>query len=472
MSSQPNQQFARVISPNAAECDYVITDVEGEIPRELNGSLFRNGPNQHVQPAAGSEAMSFFEGDGMIRRVALEDGKARFTSKYVPTESFLFESAQGAYCMGGSNLAADTINDSAPRRTLNNTNAVVHANKLLAMAENSAPFVLDPNTLEPRGEWDFGGKASGPWTSAHPKLDPRTGQMVLHGYYTEAPYLQLYIIDADGTVSLSETMDAPWPTLFHDLAISEHHAIVPLGSAVYKPERAINSTRQVWDCLEIDVSLNMRFGVRGREQGAQTRWLEAPTPGNIFHVGNAYERDGHIVLDACTYKNPAILGEAVRMRTSGGADAFNPYLFIYEINLESGQISETQLNDFPIEFPRIDDRFVAYANRYVFATTGPGGESADASLRRVSRYDFQTNTFQHAPMIDGRWVGEPVFVPRAADADEGDGFLLAFIFDAEREAAGLEIRDARHLESSALATLWFDERMPFDFHGNWVQRAA
>ena len=408
----------------------------------------------------------------MIRKVTFEHGKAHFISKYVPTESFLFESAEGVYCMGGSNLAADAVTKSSPRRTLNNTNAVVHANKLLAMAENSAPFVLDPNTLAPLGNWDFGGKPSGPWTSAHPKLDPRTGQMVLHGYYTEAPYLQLYIIEPDGTVSLSETMDAPWPTLFHDLAISEHHAIVPLGSAVYKSELAKNSTRQVWDCLEIDVTLTMRFGVRGRELNAPTRWLEAPTPGNIFHVGNAYERDQHIVLDACTYKNPAILGEAVRMRSSGGADAFNPYLFVYDIDLESGEIKETQLNDFPIEFPRIDDRYVAYANRYVYATTGPGGENADASLRRVSRYDYQTNTFQHAPMVAGRWVGEPVFVPRAENAAEGDGFLLAFIFDAERDAAGLEIRDAQSLDTSALACLWFDERMPFDFHGNWVQRAA
>lgn len=468
----PNAQFARLIRPNAAECDYTLTDVEGEIPRSLNGSLFRNGPNQHVQPAAGSAAMSFFEGDGMVRRVAFEDGLARFTSRYVPTESFRYEAKAGVYCMGGSNLAADEATDDSPRRTLNNTNAVVHHGALLAMAENSAPFVLDPDSLEPLGEWNFGGRAAGPWTSAHPKLDARTGQMVLHGYHTEAPYLQLYVVEPDGSVSLAEAFDAPWPTLFHDLAISEHHAIVPLGSAVYRPEHARNSTRQVWDCLEIDVTLNMRFGVRARSAGAETRWLETPTPGNIFHVGNAYERNGHLVLDACTYKNPAIVGEAARMRTTGGADAFNPCLFLYELDLESGGVTETQLNDFPIEFPRIDDRFVAYRHRFLYASTGPGGDGAGASLRRVSRYDFDTGEFRHAPVVDGRWVGEPVFVPESPDADEGDGFTLAFVFDANRDATAVEIRDARNVDADALATVWFDERMPFDFHGNWVGGVA
>ena len=47
-------QFVKHLSPNRAESDYEITEVEGEIPRELFGTLFRNGPSQNQLPPEGA----------------------------------------------------------------------------------------------------------------------------------------------------------------------------------------------------------------------------------------------------------------------------------------------------------------------------------------------------------------------------------------------------------------------------------
>ena len=70
----PNQHFVSVALPNPIESDYEITQIDGEVPRDIFGALLRNGPNQQVLPAVGSEAMAFFEGDGMVRRIAFENG--------------------------------------------------------------------------------------------------------------------------------------------------------------------------------------------------------------------------------------------------------------------------------------------------------------------------------------------------------------------------------------------------------------
>ena len=49
--------FAEVLRPNNVEADSAITRIEGEIPRELNGTLYRNGPNQNVLPKSGPGGM-------------------------------------------------------------------------------------------------------------------------------------------------------------------------------------------------------------------------------------------------------------------------------------------------------------------------------------------------------------------------------------------------------------------------------
>ena len=68
-----------------------------------------------------------------------------------------------------------------PTDGIANTNIVWHGGKLLALEEGHAPFEMDPNTLESIGAWTFDGKLVGPMT-AHPKMDPETGEMVFFGY--------------------------------------------------------------------------------------------------------------------------------------------------------------------------------------------------------------------------------------------------------------------------------------------------
>jgi carotenoid cleavage dioxygenase len=65
-------------------------------------------------------------------------------------------------------------------------------------------------------------------------------------------------------------------------------------------------------------------------------------------------------------------------------------------------------------------------------------------------------------------VGEPIFVPRRATAEEGDGFLLVVVYRGEEKRSDLLVLDARNVDRAPLATVMLSHRVPFGFHGNWA----
>ncbi len=83
-----------------------------------------------------------------------------------------------------------------------------------------------------------------PWKSetfsAHPKLDPLSGEMVSFGY--EATGLasdDLYIATLDSRSRLTEsvTVKVPYVSVIHDMALTHRHVVIPFGGYVTSPER-------------------------------------------------------------------------------------------------------------------------------------------------------------------------------------------------------------------------------------------
>jgi all-trans-8'-apo-beta-carotenal 15,15'-oxygenase len=55
------------------EYDYWIDDIDGQIPPELSGTLFRNGPG--MLDVNGVQIQHPFDGDGMICAIGFQDGR-------------------------------------------------------------------------------------------------------------------------------------------------------------------------------------------------------------------------------------------------------------------------------------------------------------------------------------------------------------------------------------------------------------
>ncbi len=447
--------------PTDQETDYEVTEIEGALPRELCGTLYRNGPNQHVAPEAGVDAMHLFDGDGMVHAFRFEEGRAWARNRYVRNECFLREEAEGRYLWNGVGAAAHP--PAGGMRQQHNTNIVPHAGRLFAMVENAPPFAIDPATLEPQGAWPLDGRMVGFATSAHPKTDGRSGEMVVHGYQPLPPFVQLYSVDASGAVTLAEAIEAPYPSMMHDLAITERYAILPLCPIVMDPG-ILAQGGLFADAIRWEPERGMFFGVRERRPGAETRWIAAPHAAFLFHVGNAYEDGDKLVVDACTYLDPQGLLEDIRTIRSGKVGrGLRAVPHLYEIDLSRDTCAARQLDDRGAEFPRHDDRLTGYRNRYGYAVTGL--EGAASGLLRFDRTGAGSVT--HALGV-GQMAGEPVFVPRHAEADELDGFVLSVVYDAPEDRSELLVLDAANFDREPLARLRLRHRVPMGFHGNYA----
>lgn len=431
--------------------------VEGEIPRELNGTLYRNGPNPQFAPRG---KYHWFDGDGMIHAFTLANGKAHYHNRWVRTRKFQREREVGTALFGG--LADFMHND--PRAegifpNAANTNILWHGGKLLALWEAGPPHVLDPHTLETIGPYDFAGKLLGPMT-AHPKVDPETGELLFFGYSPFPPYLRYYVASADGRISYSEEIDVPFPTMMHDFVVTRDYVIFLVCPATFRFENFASGNPIRWE-----PELGTKIGLMPRAGGnAALRWFETD-PCYVFHPMNAYEEQGRVIADVCRFPRLPLFdgAESEEWQESGAR------LTRWTLDLAGGSVKETRLDEHPAEFPRLDERFAGLAYRYGYAGGREPGAGTGGVFNAIVRYDWNTGQRRAHTLGPTGFTSEPLFVPRTSTSPEGEGFLLAVVYRQEAPRSDLLILDAENIEAQPLATLKLPHRVPYGFHGNWGQ---
>jgi carotenoid cleavage dioxygenase-like enzyme len=158
--------------------------VEGEIPRDLEGFFVRNGSNPRFRAPG---RYHWFDGDGTIHAVQFEGGRASYRNRWVRTRAFAAEQEAGKALWTGVTERPDFTNPRGPFKDSANTDLIYHAGKLLALWWlGGEAYIVDLPSLETRGVETFGGKV--PTFSAHPKLDPATGELLSAGAAAPARY--------------------------------------------------------------------------------------------------------------------------------------------------------------------------------------------------------------------------------------------------------------------------------------------
>jgi carotenoid cleavage dioxygenase len=203
-----------------------------------------------------------------------------------------------------------------------------------------------------------------------------------------------------------------------------------------------------------DDSYGARLGVLRRDDPfGEVRWFEIE-PCYVFHVANAYDSaDGKsIVLQAVRY--PEL------WRDDGGFGQ-SAVLWEWTLHLDSATVTERQLDDRAVEFPRIDDRLAGLPARYAVSV-------GDAAL---VRYDLNNgDAVEHrfaGPGTGG--PGEALFVPSPdGEADESNGWYVAYVYDSARDGSDLVILDAADFVGKPVARIELPRRVPYGFHGNWI----
>ncbi|MFD1051355.1 carotenoid oxygenase family protein, partial [Kibdelosporangium lantanae] len=190
-----------------------------------------------------------------------------------------------------------------------NTNVIRHGDRILALVEVGFPYEMTQE-LDTLGAYDFGGKLTSAMT-AHPKEDPETGDLHMFGYGFMAPYLTYHRVSRAGELVESHVVDVPGPTMMHDFAVTENHVIWLDLPMVFDLSLVGKGMAFRWDD-----GYGARLGVMSKAT-KDVRWVDVD-PCYVFHVGNAYEDNGRIVLDAVRYSPERI--NAVWGRIAPGFD--------------------------------------------------------------------------------------------------------------------------------------------------------
>lgn len=475
--------FSGFNSPSRIEADIADLAVVGEIPPELNGAFYRVQPDHQFPPRLGNDIT--FNGDGMISRFHIHDGKCDFRQRWAKTDKWKLERAAGKAMFGSyRNPLTDDEAVKGELRSTANTNAFIFGGKLWAMKEDSPALVMDPATMETFGFEKFGGKMTGETFTAHPKIDPATGNMVAIGYAAsglctdDVTYME---ISPEGELVREVWFKVPYYCMMHDFGITQDYLLVHVVPIIGSWERLEKGLPH----FGFDTTLPVYLGVIPRRDDVKAddiRWFKRD---NCFasHVFNSYQEGTKIHFDVPEAENnmfpffPDVHGAP-----------FDPASAIsrptrWTVDLASNDDafdSVTRLSDSIGEFPRIDDRFVGLPYRYGWMPEVDPSKPVDTDVRSISGMmlnslcllDFQTGAEQHWWCGTDSTLQEPCFIPRDKNAPEGDGWIIQVCNRVKLQRSEVLIFRALAIEDGPVARIDVPIRLRSGLHGNWANADA
>ncbi|MQY21695.1 carotenoid oxygenase family protein [Nocardia macrotermitis] len=450
MSTTP---FIGGFTPATEEITAFDLEVTGRIPAELNGRFLRNGPNPLSldDPRAGHLLTS----EGMVHGLRLRDGRAEwYRNRWVRSADVarqLGEEPRSGPVHAGMDLAP-------------NTHVIGLAGRTFATQEGGAlPYELSYE-LETIGSCDFGGGLSGGFTG-HTHFDPANGDLHAVANFFGWDHHQHIVMDPTGVVKQVTKIPVPDGPMVHDFALTERYVVIYDLPVTISLPHAQSGVQLPYAWNEAHTP---RLGLLSRTTG-DVCWFEVE-PSWVFHTLNAYDDGDEVVVDVVRYPKRFVDAQLTR----GGA----PTLDRWRINVRTGRVTDTRLDDRSQEFPRIDERRTGLPYRYGYTAATldmdevfhPSEEPEDlpdeAFDNTLIKHDLERGTHETRRMGRESFVGEPVFI--AAGEAEDDGYVLSYVNNPERGAADLVILSAQDFTGDPIATVHLPARVPLGFHGSWI----
>lgn len=455
------------------EYAYWIDDIEGAIPTDLTGTLFRNGPG--LLDIHGYPLQHPFDGDGMISSFAFKDGRAFYRNRFVRTAGYVAEQAAGKPLYRGTfgtQKPGGVLANAFDLRLKNiaNTNIIHWGGKLLSLWEAAEPYRLDPYTLETIG-LDFldGLLQPGGSYTAHPKVDPgHYGQSRLVGFSVKpglSSTITLYELDIDGQLIAQYSHIVPGFCFLHDFALTPNYAIFFQNPVTFNPLGYILGLKGAAHCLEFDPKAATKVLLIPRDGSSPMRTLETDSC-FVFHHGNAFEQSEQVIVDSVCYPEfPSLKGG--EHYTQVNFDEVPPgRLWRFTLDLDQTSVRSDCLLDRSVEFPVLNPDCVGRPYRYCFI--GAAHHSAgNAPLQAVLKRDLETGEEQLKSFAPRGFAGEPVFAPRPGATIEDDGWVFLLVYNAERDCSDLVILDGQDI-TCEIACLKLKHHVPYGLHGSFT----
>jgi len=458
------------------------SEIEGQIPPELEGTLFRNGPG--LLDIGGTPIRHPFDGDGMICGISFQEGRAFVRNRFVRTEAFVEEQEAGKILyrgVFGTQKPGGWLQNIFDFRTKNiaNTNVIYWGGKLLALWEAASPYRLDPKTLETHGLDDLNGILEpGEAFAAHPWVDPNCemdgGEPCLVNFALKpglSTTLRIYEIAPNGELRRKHDHSVPGFAFIHDFAITPNYCLFFQNPVQFNPIPFALGLKGAAECIKFQPEQPTRAIIIPRKPpftGVKT--IEMPS-GFVFHHGNAFEiEDGRVCVDSIAYADFPAVDDDISYKDVD-FDALAPgqlWRFTFDLNQNTAesQLIEPRCCEFPTLHP---DR-VGRDYRYLFMGAAHN-ETGNAPLQGILKFDHETQERQFWTAAPEGYVSEPIFVPKSQGESEDAGWLLTLVYNSQHHRSDLVILDGEDLNRGAIARLHLRYHIPYGLHGSWTDKA-
>lgn len=465
----PLIERAFALEPAEGSC---LVEPRGPLPDYLRGACVLNGPGRFSR--GGLRYRHWLDGDGLVCTLNFSTAGARFTSRFVRSAKFVAEDAAGApvFRTFGTAFPGDALKRGIGLESPVNVSVHAFAGRLLASGEQGLPWELDAETLDTRGIFTFDGQLNEitPF-SAHPKIDPRSGELFNFGvsFSPEQPAIILFRFGANGRQVYRRRLSLPYPASIHDFAISADHIVVYVSPYVLDMGAVVQRGATLIDALDWQPERGSHLLVASRETGEQVAMIPIGHR-HCLHLINAFDEAGRLIVDLIEFERP--LYPEYQVLPDLFTDTFRGHPVRLVVDPAAGTILERRdlaydcSPDFPAHALEVTGQ--PYRDFWMLGISAAGrpGRKFFDQLVRADWESGRVDVYQAPP---GHYLGgEPAVV---LDPErEGAGTVICQSFDAGRTASSFVLFDAFDVSRGPVATVPLPEPMPLLFHSAFLPR--
>ncbi|MEZ4241205.1 MAG: carotenoid oxygenase family protein [Myxococcota bacterium] len=445
-----------VHAPVGVERDPTPLRVAGTLPEALRGTFARNAPDDQFPPLGKSH---WFDGDGMVHAVHFGDEGPVYRCRRTRTAALQAE-AEAGHALWGGILHPVAPPGGPPLKDTANTHLVAHRGRLITTWWLSGrPLELDPVTLDTLGPPPFA-SALKRTVAAHPKVDPRTGELLFFGYQLhKPPFYWVGIASAEGELVRVEDVDVAGPRIPHDIGFTDRFVVLldlPMG---WDPAAMRAGKLRIG----FDKEAPARIGLWPRSGGA-VRWFDVPAC-YVYHLSSSYEDGETVVVTGCRIDDPI---PAERREGVPHLDIIElaPVTTRWTLDLASGTARVETLDDHPTEFPRVND--ATWGRQARFGYHPRVARTPELQFEGFDKLDYGGGRKVTRAYPDGWRGGEVVFAPRPGGTAEDDGWVLTMLTHPDEAASELWVLDAQQVDAEPVARVTLPWRVPLGFHAEWA----
>ncbi len=437
--------------------------VEGTIPKDLDGVLFRNGFGKFE--GKNFKFNHLFDSLALLMKFNFTNQEVFLTTKLADSHYYNISKHHipPYRTLGGTNPCMNPLMEIETMLHLNhdnlNANIMRIGNKLITLSDVSGGNIIDETTLNIIGKSELNKPFVDMITSTHP-----IG-------LKDSPYLYNYESDILNNTYKFYRINQDNPRLK-----KEYFLEIPTKRISYVHSFSLTPNYLIfieypfyWNVTEILLSTNILPSMKWEPNSyskimvinLKTKELEKifeTAPFFSFHHVNAYEEDdGNIIVDLIAYNDSSCINLFYMKNLEKNATFPVGYLSRFYLDMFSNKyyrynVLGTNIN---FEMPSINNDYRGQYYNYLYGMNTNSIIKIDVNNRKILKWEESE-----------QYSSEPIFVPKKSISlamTEDNGYILSVILDANSYKSYLLILDARTMTTIAKARIPIS--IPLTCHG-------